>query len=398
MTDDSSSSILVRCVLTALLVLATGTALAAKPANHKKNHPPGKPLPIDGVWEDAWGTFEVKVERGRAYDFTHYGKHIGRAVPIVWWTDIQRVGPGRYTIVATSEGPNEQAGETLTLSLLAEGGLVLRTAIGDRVFTPVQLDNEKSYRRELEEALAEAARPAAPQEVAIGQASLELTRVEIAPGGAIAPGNEFDIEVDFLVTGIAEMTDSVDLLLEYAISRGGAVLFRSSPAGFAAEPGLAGSRTIHLAAAKTPGAYDIEVTVSFAADAARATDRTLLLVGDTADILQRLAGTWQSEVPGFPPERFDLEWSAESLSYVRDPDQPVAKKNKVLSSSVSLDESTLVVRVDMSSNNGDCQFSVEGRMPIGADLDRLDGVATVIDGNWCIRIGETFRVTYTRID
>lgn len=398
MTHHNRSSLVVRYLMTALLVLAAGTALAAKPANHKKHHPPGKALPIDGVWKGAWGTFEVKIERGRAYDFTNYGKPIGRTIPMVWWTDIRRVGPGRYTVVATGEGVNEQAGEQLTLSLLAEGGIALRTAIGDRVFTPVQLDDEKRYRRELEEALAEAARPAAPLEVAIGEASIELTRVETAPGGVIAPGHEFDLEVDTIITGVVEKTDSVDLVLEYAISRGGAVLYRSSPKRFPAQPGVAGSRTVHLAAAQTPGSYGIEVTVSFADGSTESTGRTSLLVGDTADVLKRFAGTWESQVPGNPPQRFDLKWLGDSLVFVRDPDQPVAKKNKVLDSSVSLDTSTLVIRVDMSSPNGDCLFSVEDRMPVGDDHQRLEGVATIVDGNWCIRIGETFNVIYTRVD
>ena len=359
--------------------------------------PPGQTMPIDGLWSDPWGTFSVRIERGRAYQHSAFETEL-ELRPVVWWSEITRVGAGRYTATLPKDDPMwGKLGDQLTISVISPSEIVVRAPIGDRTYKAEKIDDRQAYLAELAEARADAKSGAGVQ-VTIGEPAVAISRAEVAPTLVVAPGAPFELEVDYVVTGTPIETDSAALDFAYSIKTEGRSVFESQPVRLQVEFGMPQSRVVELAASARRGSYLIETRINY--EGVVATAGASLLVGSQDALFDALAGVWDSEVPTWPKTRFELIRQDDGLRYhyIKRYDDTLPQWI-IDDSSVDIEGGELVITVSMSMP-GDVPVLVTARerLPLKGTLDELNGVATVIDGNDLVRIGETFNVHYTKVE
>jgi len=371
---------LVRTMIVVPLValLLPNTALAGKKNPlHKKNFPPGERLAIDGVWTDPWGTFEVRFERGRAYQYRVVGmkKFID---PEVWFHKIERVAPGRYRGVVPSENAMWGGkGSEVTISIL---------------------DEKKDYLRELELAKQLGEPEPEREEVSVGAPELRISRTELVPGMLVDPGSPFDLEVDFVVTGTATEQETASVVFAYGISSEGRPVFDSEPALLEVPVGLSQSRHVQLTASEEEGSYELEVMLKLGG--AVATRTVHLLVGGKERLLDALAGEYLMVFPHMSraANRIELSRSGDGLSYTLLPGEMTRHGWEVQSSSVEVTDHELVVTATMHSATLGATITARDTLALNGSLDQLDGTSEVIDSGKFARIGETFNLIYLRQD
>jgi hypothetical protein len=392
-----------------VVALVTGACTAvsqeSKDPHDVSFYPPGEAVPIDGLWVDPWGTFSVRIERGRAYQYRALGLRT-KTQEIVWWSEIERAGAGRYTArLPKNDLMFGNAGDTLSISVLSETEIVVRAPIGDRTFRLEKLDDDRAYLADLAEARTGADSAA---NVAIGQPAVEITRLLISPGMVVAPGAPFDLELDYVITGTSTQAESMPLVFAYSVSSDGTPVFESQPIQISATVGTPQSRVVHLDASHTPGSYEINARIEHEGAVARSS--ITLIIGDETALLDALAGTWDTEIPGNPTTtRMRLVRDGDGLRYSfvgRDlsalpepaPGFQYPEWN-IGDSSVVVSGGELVITVDIAlTGSVSCAMKVQDRLRLTGTLDELHGEATVLDGGDCVRIGEVFNVTYHRVE
>ena len=395
----AARALIVTLVFLCCAMLIPGDALAGKKNPlHKKHFPPGDRQAIDGVWRNPWGSFDVRFERGRAYEYRVAGMKLF-IPPVVWFSEIERVAAGRYRAILPATNPMlGKKGDEITISMLAEDRIVVRLPIGDRTFQMVKLDNKKAYLKEFQEAkrLAGVAQAPIVLEVEIGAPAIEITRTEIARSAVVEPGTPFDLEVDFVVTGTATEQKTAPVVFAYSITTDGATVHDSEPTILAVPVGVSQSRTVHLTASEQEGDYRFEVMIKLGG--AVATQSVNLLVGGREALLDALAGTWLCEIPNYPSWRLELARTGEGLAFTALTGLLTQNGYVVEHSSVEVSGGELVVTVRVRMDSLGCSYTTQDTLPLSGNLRELHGTAETIDGNFCIQIGETFNITYRKVE
>ncbi len=395
----TARALVVALVFLCCTTLIPGDALAGKKSPlHKKNFPAVERQAIDGVWRDPWGTFDVRFERGRAFQYRVCKEKIS-IPPKVWFSEIERVAAGRYRGILPATNPMfGKKGDEITISMLAENRIVVRVPIGDRTFQLVKLDSKNAYLEELQEAKRLVGVAPAPVvlEVEIGAPAIEITRAAIVPSAVVEPGSPFDVEVDFVVTGTTAEQKTESVVFAYSISTDGATVYDSEPTILYVPVGVSQSRRVHLTASEQEGDYRFEVMANLGGEVA--TQLVNLLVGGREALLDALAGTWLCEIPNFPSSRFELARRGDGLAFTALTDPSTQDDYVVDQSSVEVSGGELVVTVRSQSDGLGCSFTSQDTLPLAGNLRELHGTAEIIDGNWCIRIGETFNITYRKVE
>lgn len=386
-------------VMSLMALLFPADALAGKKSPlHKKNFPPGERQVIDGVWSDPWGTWEVRFERGRAYQHRVLGKKMFVS-PDVWFSEIERVAAGRYRGVVPAENPMwGRKGSEVTISILDENQIVVRAQIGDRTFEVIKLDNQKDYLKELEQATLLGEPEPEREHVSVGAPELRITRTELVPGMLVDPGSPFELEVDFVVTGTATERETASVVFAYTISSEGATVFDSEPTLLDVPVGLSQSRHVQLTASEEEGDFEIEVMTKLGG--AVATSTVHLLVGGKERLLDALAGTW---VVAFRHRsvanlRIKLDRTADGLSYTMLPGEMTKHGWIVQRSSVEVTADQLVVTTTIHAQSLGMTMTGRDTLALNGGLDQLHGIAEVIDAGKYTHIGETFNLIYFRQD
>lgn len=389
-------SVMVVVAVAVLPLTACIKAMVAKELKkdpyHKTHFPPTEPSPIDGAWVDPWGS-PIRIEEGRSWDDTEnpqYGKY-----PKVHWKDITRVAPGQYRAVGSGWASN--AGEPITISVVSETQIIARLSLSDRAYTCKDLDDRKWFMEDFKAARnAQAVGEAAGVAAASGDAAtptVEIIRVETSPAALTTPGSTFDLEVDYRVNGGGPEAGPVSF--SYAILRGDELLMESQPVRLEARPGEAASRTVNLKATSDQGTYTLRATIVYAGESSSA--ETMFLIGSRDLLLDMLAGEWLCRIGQKEFERCMLTREGDRLvgNFIRD--QVRAAHWDLVHSSTELVDNRLVLRSKESSETLGCWHETETVFEIDGNFDELTGTSKITNGNWCVRIGETFNVTFVRV-
>jgi len=104
------------------------------------------------------------------------------------------------------------------------------------------------------------------------------------------------------------------------------------------------------------------------------------------------------EIPNFPSSRFELARRGDGLAFTALTGLSTQDGYVVEHSSVEVSGGKLVVTVRMQSDSLGCSFTGEDTLSLTGNLRELHGTAEMIDGNWCIRIGETYNITYRKVE
>jgi hypothetical protein len=352
---------------------------------HLSHFPPAQALAIDGLWESSSGE-RVRIQKGRAWDVT---KRSGTRLDYVMWKDIEREAAGRYRAAATGCYGYPAADEPVTLSVVGEDRIAVRSdSLGTTAYRAVKLDARKRLVEEYEEArlLAQA-----PPVVEAGPPGVEIHRVTTRPAMVVGTGAPFDLVVDYTVTGAPTGEKTVPVLFSYSIGGGGKSLLEAEPELVEAAVGRPLSRSVHLTASRTPGAY--ELTAAFKLGGATAMGRSGLLIGESGDLLDRLAGSW--EISGRElPVRLELSRSEDRLEI------SIAARGgdwRLIESATEVSASGLVWRGKDRSEEMDCWIEWETTLHFGSDLDELSGAARIVDGGWCVEVGVLKNETWRRV-
>lgn len=108
-----------------------------------------------------------------------------------------------------------------------------------------------------------------PAAASTAKPSLVIQLLEITPG-IVAPGNKFDLIVEFSVTDPVVMKKDIAVQFSYVIYEGDKVLFESEAATIESKNGISMTRTEHLIAAKQKGIYRMRVSMKYGSLSAEA--------------------------------------------------------------------------------------------------------------------------------
>ncbi len=347
-------------------------------ANYKKKINKGK-LPIDGEWTDAWRN-QIIIENNnvnRQYTEKYLGKKLKYGVNIAH--NIKYIEPGRY---------NSEDGKR-SIKYIDENKILIIGDLSDFMLTKVKLKDEEWFERELNYSLT------LNQDIDPNPPYIVIKNVSIEPEIA-APGTPINILVDYKAADINGNSD-LPVSFTYSINKNNHQLLQSDVKQLTAKSGQLMNRNILLNASTVTGSYDVIINMRY--DHLEATDSIDLLISDdpmlTKPILnyKDVEGRYEVKV-STSIMIMDLISTGDGLKiHYSGPPDPLNYSFQVLS--YELEGKSL--KVVVKSVSKECWFTIEDEYDFSSPDVEKPLKARIIDGNWCVVIGETFKGTFKRI-
>ncbi len=366
---------------------------------HVDQYKPTKAAPIDGTWKTPWGD-RIIIDRGRLYlpDFMY---------PMVVLKNITRVAPGKYR--ADSTGSKQIQGDNITLSVVSVNKLAIITNMTEVAYTLMSAKKSKWHLADYKLAVkaAKAKKVGSPdnrqkQPVAFHQAVVEPAKV--------ARGDTILIKALFSVFDENNSRKTVPVEYYYEIKKQDRVIYKSAIKAVEAVNGAKTPLEIKLKAASRQGDYKVVLKLSQLKGAAQTDTNFSIVTPEEArayaavnrpepapykgTVEDRLLGKWKFVCPSFPPPEPVLIISKENNKLVA---QDFMKGNKTLWMKLEINENNLIIRAKALGPVENCWYVTEDVITFNDEMDKMPVRSTIIDGSWCVQIGQIFKSTMHRI-
>ena len=347
-----------------------------------------------------WGD-RVIIDRGRLYqpDFVY---------PWALLKNIIRVAPGKYR--AENTGAKQIQGGNITLSVVSANKLAIITDMTEVAYTLISAKKNKwhlaDYKLAIKDAKAKKVRSPdnrQKQPVAFYQAAVEPAKV--------VRGDTILIKALFSVFDENSSQKIVPVEYYYEIKKQDRVIYKSDAKAIEAENGVKIPLEIKLKAASREGDYKIVLKLSQQKGAAQ-TNMNFSIVTteevrayaagnrpeppqEKGTVEDRLLGKWNFIFAGSPPpEPMLLILSKENnklvaRNFVEDP--------KTVWVQLKINENNLIIRAKALGPVGDCWYVTEDIITFNDEMDKMSVRSKIVDGNWCVQIGQIFKSTLHRI-
>jgi len=399
----SISILLQILVLLSFLILnacMTTSSVMRNDPLHINQHPPGKAQPIDGTWKTPWGD-RIIIDRGRMYqpDFVY---------PWAWLKNITRVAPGKYR--ADNTGSKQIQGDNITLSVVSANKLVIITEMTEVAYTLMSVKNSKWHLADFKLAVkSDKAKKSGlldnrqEQPVIFHQAVVEPAKV--------ARGDTILIKALFSVFDENTSRKTVPVEYFYEIQKQDRVIYKSAVKAIEAVNGGRTPLEIKLKAASREGDYKVVLKIDHEKGATQ-TDMNFSIVTpeearayaavnrpesplQKGTVEERLLGKWKFVFPGFPPPEPVLILSKENNKLVA---KFFIKDSNFHWIKLTINENSLIIRAKGNHTRvKDCWFEAEDVITFNDEMDKLPVRSKILDGSYCVSIGQIFKSTLHRI-
>ncbi len=353
---------------------------------HLSQFPADAPLPFDGIWEDPWGETFV-FQAGRAF----LGEFI---YPMVVLSAIRPLEEGVFTAEATDS--MQFVGDDLRVIPQADGTLVVRSSVSDRVLTAVKLFHPENFQsaRDLARRIASIPPPAATSGPSISK--LTVVPAVSTPGQELVFSSVYTVS-DFLAS------EDLRARFSYRIFDGAELLFEGTTIALAVPDQSPQSREVRIRASDSPGLFEFEARLSY--DGTLASVRVPFRIVERDALLDLLTGQWRIKSAAVAEERqstLTIRRAGDGIEGTMDYDALFDEHYAIDSFAVTLDGTTLRIRSRIKSKPSphfSCWMLLEDEVQLTATLDELPVRTVMVDGDpSCVRIGEVFRSTMVRAD
>ena len=383
-----------------LIIAATGCGPSMKSLQfHIDHYKPTKAAPIDGTWKTPWGD-RVIIDRGRMYqpDFIY---------PWTWLKNITHVAPGKYW--AENTGAKQIQGDNITLSVVSANKLVIITDMTEVAYTLLSAKNSKWHLADYKLAIkaAKAQKTGSPgyrqkQPVIFNQAVIEPAKV--------ARGDTILIKALFSVFNENSSQKTVPVEYYYEIQKQDRVIYKSATKAIEAANGARTPLEIKLRAASREGDYKVILKLSQEKGAARTNMNFSIVTSEEAraytavnrpdsplqkgTVEDRLLGKWRFVFPGSGPPGPELTLlKANNKLEAR----VFSKTTRTYWVKLTKNENNLVLRTKAADPTGSCWYVVEDVITFNDEMDKMPVRSKIIDGSWCVSIGQIFKSTLHKI-
>ncbi|MCD4742229.1 MAG: hypothetical protein K8R67_07105 [Desulfobacteraceae bacterium] len=399
LTSSIFLQILVLLFLLILNACMTPSSVMRNDPLHINQHPPGKAQPIDGTWKTPWND-RIIIDRGRLYlpDFMY---------PMAVLKNITRVAPGKYR--ADNTDSKQIQGDNITLSVVSANKLVIITDMTEVAYTLLKAKNSKWHQADFKLAIkaAKTKKAGSPdnlqkQPVAFHQAVVEPAKV--------ARGDTILIKALFSVFDENSSQKIVPVEYYYEIQNQDRVIYKSAVKAIEAVNGAKIPLEIKLKAASRQGDYKVVLKLSHEKGAGQTNMNFSIVTPEEArayaaanppepslqngSVEERLLGKWKFVCPSFPPPEPVLIISKENNKLVA---KLFMKGNKTLWMKLTINENNLIIRAKALGPVENCWYVTEDVITFNDEMDKMPVRSTIIDGSYCVFIGQIFKSTMHKI-
>ncbi len=341
--------------------------------DYKKEIKKGK-MPFDGEWTDAWNNTIIS-EKG--YIFRHYTeKYLGGKlkydVGIIPGT--KYIEPGIYK----SDNSNNY------VKIISNNQILVIGEMSDYVLVKVKLKDEKWFERESRYFLEKNKKrtPAPPYII--------IENVQIKPE-TVAPGRPFDILVDYRAADTGNEKE-LPVNFSYSIIKDGEKLLQSPQSELAAPNGKLMNRKVLMHASQNTGTFDVLISMNY--KKLRAVHKARFRISD--DPLQTKKVLSPKDIEGkyimaFGSKNSNLDIINTGNGLKINHYNPGNKMGTIPSYKFENNVLTFIEKV--GGKDTDCWYQIKNEIDFSSPADEKPLKSTILDGNWCVMIGQTFKGT-----
>jgi hypothetical protein len=337
-------------------------------------------LPFDGEWTDAWNN-SVSAGKGiisRQYSEKYLGRKLKYAVEIA--SGIKYIEPGVY---------RSNIDSSFVKIINNEKILVIGKA-SDFILVKVKLEDEKWFNRECDYFLEKNKKrePVPPY--------LIINNVSIKPE-VVAPGKPFNILIDYMAADIAG-EGNLPIRFTYSILQNGRELLQSPEKKLMAVSGQPMNRIVNLNASPEIGKFEVRVNMKF--KEIEVTQNTGFEISDDPILTKKdlvytdIEGKYELTIDSKKQE-LSLISTGNVLQINHKISAAVGKYNSQILS-YNLNNKLLTFSEKSVLEDLQCWYIVKIDIDFSSPSDDKPVKSTVVDGNWCVMIGQTFKGTLRR--
>ncbi len=366
---------------------------------HVDHYKPTQAAPIDGTWRTPWNDRTI-IDRGRMYlpDSPYY--------PMGVLMNIARVAPGKYRAEGT--GSQQIQGKNITLSVVSADKLVILSDMTEVAYTLVKAKNPKWFQADYALTL-ESEKSKTSQATSLHQDQPIVIHQALVQPARVARGDMLKIKASFSIDDQNPSTKTAMVSYFYEIASQGKRVFRSTPKTIEAAKGAKIPLEIELKAASNLGDYTIVLEVSHSqgktekqmAFSIVTSEEAAIYVADKAkgpgSVEDRLIGKWKFDFSSNSPspELLITRKDGKLYFFLNQPKARAAWKSQI--ELIELNDQHMKLRTkEIGPEN--CWYVVEDVITFNDQMDGMDTRSQIIDGSWCVKIGQIFKSKMRRAE